>query len=129
MAEEQIKLTPHPTARVIRRTSDYVVDGIGKITVMTAIDAEAARSAQEPETLYQGFAILGARVGNDLRQFPVEFIINDAPSVEAAFDKFQDQAIATLKSNMDEARKRVEAESNRIIAAPASAVPRLKITT
>lgn len=126
MTDETIKLATHPSIRVIRRSEDYVLDGVGKVTVMTAIDPAKAAESKEPNILYQGYAILGANVGGQIQPFPVEWLMNGVASIEQAFEVFQSQAIAELKKNMDEARKRVEEHQKRIVTAPAGAVPKLQ---
>ncbi len=129
MKDENVQLIQHPSVRVIRKSTDYVVDGIGKVTVMEAIDPVVGEQAKEPIRLFQGFAVLGAQVGGQIRSFPVEFMIDGVLTVEEAFDKFQATAVATLRSNMEEARARAEAEQKRIITAPAGAVPKMKLVT
>ena len=124
---EEIKLIQHPSVKVIRRSEDYVVDGIGKVTVLTAIDQQKALEAKEPLTLYQGFAILGVPIAGTVRQLPVEWLMENVLSIENAFEVFQSQAVAELKKNMEEAQHRAEAERNRIITAPAGAVPNIKL--
>lgn len=123
MSEQEVKLVQHPTMRVIRQSTDYVVDGLGKVTVFKAIDAEKAVLAKEADTMYQGFAILGAMAGGQVRQFPVEFPIEGATSLDDAFDKFAEKAVAQLRANMEEARQRAEAERSKIVQAPAGAIP------
>lgn len=127
MSDETIKLATHPSVRVIRRSEDYVVDGIGKVTALTAIDPAKAAEAKEAVTLFQGYAILGANVGGQIQPFPVEWLMDGVTSVEQAFEVFQTQAVAELKRNMDEARKRVEEHQKRIVTAPAGAVPKLQL--
>lgn len=122
-------LLPHPSEKilVIRKSEDYVLDNVGKVTVMTAIDPKKAEAAKEPITLYQGYAVLGANVGGAIQPFPVEWIITGVNSIEEAFDKFQEQAIAEFKKGMEDARKRVEEHNRRIVTAPAGAIPNLKV--
>lgn len=122
-SQQPVELVPHPSAKVIRRSEDYVVDGFGKVTVLEAIDLEKAAAAKEPRFLFQGFAILGAMVAGQIRQFPVEWLIEGVNNVEEAFDVFQVQAVEQLKKNMAEAQARAAEERNRIIAAPAGTVP------
>jgi hypothetical protein len=119
-------LLPHPSEKVIRKSEDYVLDNVGKVTVMTAIDPKKAEAAKEPVTLYQGYAILGANVGGAIQPFPVEWLITGANSIEEAFAKFQEQAVAEFKKGMEDARKRME-EHNRRIVVPTGPVPNLKM--
>lgn len=128
MEQETIQLVKHPSEKVIRRCQDYVVDGLGKITVMTAEDAELAKACGEPLSLYQAFAVIGVRTANgQVAQFPVEFLVQGASDLKDAFTKFQEQAATELRKNIGEAQKRMESEQQRIITAPAGAVPNLQI--
>lgn len=109
---------------VIRRCEQYVVNGMGKISVMTAMDRDAAKDAGEPEVLWEGYAVLGTMTSEGVAQFPVEFDF-DATSIDDAFGKFKELAVARLKDDMKKAQQRQEKQQSKIITA--STVPQTKL--
>jgi hypothetical protein len=131
MTDETIIQPQKP--RVIRKKTEYVVDGLGKVSVFEAYDPKVAMQAKEALTLYEGFAILGAMQGGRMSQIPVEFPIENnkdgkpITKLEECFDVFQDAAMARFHEMMKEAREAAAAEQKRIITAPAGAVPKLKL--
>jgi RPA family protein len=115
---------------IIRKKEEYVVDGMGKISIYSALDATAAKAAKEPVDIYEGFAIIGAAQPNgQIMQVPVEFRIDGVENLDAAFAQFQEAATARFKAMMEEARQQAERQSNRIITAPAGAIPKMKLVT
>lgn len=90
--------------RVVRKMQDYVVNNLGKLTELTAVDPERARLAGEPPIMFQGFAVLGVQAQGKIVELPVEFSI-DATSIDEAFDKFKESAQIQLHKNMEAARK------------------------
>ena len=99
---------------VIRESKQYVVDGIGKVTKHTALDIEFAKKYNEPESLYEGFAVLGVKMQGQVVGVPVEFQIPDATSIEDAFGKFKDCAHKAFEAKMAQAKEQMEAEQSKI---------------
>lgn len=107
-----------PVSNVVRKVEEYVVNNLGKVAVLTAIDPDMADKEKLPRVIYQGFAMLGAKLPNgQIMEIPVEFDI-DATDIKDAFAKFKPLATAQLKKHMDEARKM--SERQQIQTAPAN---------
>lgn len=113
--------------RVIRKGTDYFVDGLGKVTILEALDPALAEEAGEPLKVYQGFAVIGAQVGPQMAQFPVEFVFENVNSLSDAFDKFQEQATENFKRNMDEARKSAQEQQNKLVVPGSEGIPNLRV--
>jgi hypothetical protein len=112
---------------IIRKKDEYVVDGMGRVSVYTVENSclDEASKAKEPFRIYEGYALIGAPTPNGIMQVPVEFRMENITSVEDAFSKFQEAATARFKIMMADAREQAEKESKRIITAPANAIPKL----
>jgi len=105
----------NPKVRVIRKSEDFIVEGVGKVTISSAIHPEVAEQAGQPMQLFHGFALIAAQIGENVRQFPVEWQMSGATNLDEAFDVFYQQATETFKQNIENARQQAESERNRII--------------
>lgn len=114
---------PEQPQYVVRKREEFVVDGLGKVIVYTAIDAFLADKEKQPRVLYEGYAIIGAPLNGKIVQYPVDFTL-DASSLNEAFSKFQHAATERFKQVMQKTREAVEREQKRIVTAPAG----LKLT-
>ena len=118
-----------PPVRVIRKVEEYIVNNVGKVAILTAVNPEKALQSNEPLSIYQGFAVLGVRLSNgEVTQIPVEFEL-DVANIDEAFEKFQDVATEQLQKQMadaqkvlaveqEKAKKREQAERQKIVIAP-----------
>lgn len=103
---------------IIRKKDEYVVEGLGRVSVYTALDKEAAIKEQQPETIYEGFSVITAPVSGQMAQFPIEFFI-DASSLDDAFGQFQERAATRFREMVEEAKKAREDQQKQIIVPPA----------
>jgi hypothetical protein len=109
---------------VIRKREEYVVDGLGKVSEYTAINPHAAIDAKEPTSIYEGFAVIGAKVGGQIMQVPCEFRL-DAATLTEAFEKFKTTAEARFQQIMADAQAEQERQNKKIVTAPAGAIPNI----
>jgi hypothetical protein len=93
---------------VIRKVEQYMVDGLGRVTAFTAIDAQKLNG--EPLTIFRGNTVIGIpsspEAGAPIMQMPLEFDITNAASVTDAFAKFVEAAKAQLEREIAEARSK-----------------------
>ena len=101
--------------KVIRSVKEYIVNNVGKVAVLTAINP-SDMAENEPLDIYQGFAVLGVRVNGQVMPVQVEFDL-EVSSIEEAFEKFQPAAEKQLKKQMEEAQKAMANEQKQIITA------------
>jgi hypothetical protein len=81
-------------AITIRKIEEFIVDGLGTVTVHTPINGNEA-------TVYRGKTVLGFTLPDQPPvQLPLEFDITDAASVEDAFAKFEDAAKAQFERDV-----------------------------
>lgn len=109
---------------VIRYKEEWVVDGVGKLSRLTAIDPKKAAELKEKEVIWQGLVILGIPTPQGVAQMPVEFEV-DATDVEHAFSQFHEKALEAFRANMDEMKRQQQEQQSKIVTA--SSMPNLKI--